>query len=181
LEYKWCREIASRIVDKLKSIGVDAERIVTEEQDVSLKERCRRVNAICSKYGSQNVALISIHVNAASSGKTWMSARGWTGWVYTGASSKSKTLAQYLYDAADKRRLKGNRSVPPYHYWQANYAIVRDTNCPAVLTENLFQDNKDDVEFLLSEEGKQTIIDLHVEGITRYIEKYEEIIEEPIV
>nr|DAT77576.1 MAG TPA: MurNAc-LAA [Caudoviricetes sp.] len=29
--------------------------------------------------------------------------------------------------------------------------MCRDTKCPAVLTENLFQDNKEDVEFLLSE------------------------------
>lgn len=173
LEYKWCREIASRIVQTLQKKGIDAERIVTEECDISLRERCKRVNAVCAKYGSKNVALISIHVNAANSGKVWMGARGWSGWVYTGASSKSKTLSQCLYDEAYKRGLKGNRCVPPCRYWQADFAIVRDTNCPAVLTENLFQDNKDDVEFLLSEEGKQAIIDLHVEGISRYIESVE--------
>ena len=173
LEYKWCREIASRLVDALKKRGIDAERIVTEETDIPLSGRCRRVNAICAKYGSKNVALISIHINAASDGKSWDNARGWSGWVYTGASSKSKTLAQCLYDEADKRGLKGNRSVPPCRYWTANFAIVRDTNCPAVLTENLFQDNKDDVEFLLSEQGKQKIIDLHVDGISRYIESVE--------
>ena len=30
-------------------------------------------------------------------------------------------------------------------------------NCPAVLTENMFQDNKEDVKFLLSDEGKEKI------------------------
>jgi N-acetylmuramoyl-L-alanine amidase len=38
------------------------------------------------------------------------------------------------------------------------------------LTENLFQDNKDEVDFLLSEEGKQIIIDLHYNAIKKYIE-----------
>lgn len=42
---------------------------------------------------------------------------------------------------------------------------------PAVLTENLFMDNKEDVKFLLSEEGKKQIIDLHVQGIKKYIEQ----------
>lgn len=32
--------------------------------------------------------------------------------------------------------------------------MCRDTKCPAILTENLFQDNKEDVDFLLSEKGK---------------------------
>ena len=47
--------------------------------------------------------------------------------------------------------------------------MCRDTNCPAVLTENMFQDNKEDVDFLLSEEGKQMITYIHVNGIIDYI------------
>ena len=47
--------------------------------------------------------------------------------------------------------------------------MCRDTNCPACLTENLFQDNKEDVDFLLSEEGYQAIVDLHVNGILSYL------------
>lgn len=47
--------------------------------------------------------------------------------------------------------------------------MTRDTHCPAVLTENLFQDNKDDVRFLLSDEGKRAITELHVKSIIDYI------------
>jgi N-acetylmuramoyl-L-alanine amidase len=43
--------------------------------------------------------------------------------------------------------------------------VLRNTWCPAVLTENLFQDNKEDVDFLLSDEGRQAIVDLHVRTI----------------
>lgn len=70
---------------------------------------------------------------------------------------------------AEKLGLKGNRSVPKEKYWTQNLAMCRDTNCPAVLTENLFQDNKDDVEFLLSDKGKQTIVDIHYNGIINYL------------
>ena len=38
-----------------------------------------------------------------------------------------------------------------------------------VLTENLFQDNKDDVDFLLSDKGKEAIVKLHVDGIVSYL------------
>ena len=168
-EYAWARDIASRLVAELKKRGLDAERIVTEETDISLRERCRRVNAICAKLGSKNVMLISIHINAAKSDGRWHDASGWSGWVAPNASQKSKILAQTLYDEAAKRNLKGNRSVPSCRYCVGNFAIVRDTNCPAVLTENLFQDNKAEVEFLMSERGKQEIVNLHADAIQKYI------------
>ena len=167
-EYKWAREIANRLVAALKAKGYDAERIVTEETDVPLRTRCQRVNAICQKAGAKNCLLISVHINAAGNG-TWNTATGWSGWVAPNASANSKKLAQCLYAEAEARNLKGNRSVPSCKYWNGNFAIVRDTNCPAVLTENLFQDNQQEVKYLLSESGKRTIVDLHVNGIINYI------------
>lgn len=168
-EYAWAREIASRLVDELKKRGLDAERIVTEERDIALRERCRRVNAYCSKLGAKNVILISIHINAAKGDGKWHDASGWSGWVAPNASQKSKTLAALLYDEAVKHNLKGNRFVPPCKYWVGNFAIIRDTNCPAVLTENLFQDNKEDVKRLLSEAGKESIIQSHIDAILKYL------------
>lgn len=52
---------------------------------------------------------------------------------------------------------------------ESQFYILRKTKCPAVLTENLFQDNQEDVEFLLSEAGKRAIVDLHVKGICKYL------------
>lgn len=171
-EYAWTREIAERIVNDLRALGYDAERIVTEEWSVSLSERCRRVNAVCNKLGAKNVLLISVHNNAAGNGG-WCCARGWTGWVYTKAGAGSRRLAQLLYAEAERLGLQGNRSVPACKYWEADFYILKHTNCPAVLTENLFQDNREDVAYLLSEEGKQAIVSVHVDGIINYIKSYE--------
>lgn len=168
-EYAYTREIATRIVEELKAKGYDAERIVTETTDVSLGERCRRVNKICAKHGARNVLLVSVHLNAAGSGGIWRNATGWSGWIYTKGSERSKKLAQLLYDEADRRGLKGNRSVPATRYWTANFYILKNTDCPAVLTENLFQDNRDEVDYLLTEAGKAAIVGLHVDGIINYI------------
>jgi N-acetylmuramoyl-L-alanine amidase len=63
----------------------------------------------------------------------------------------------------------GNRSIPKEKYWVQSIAMTRDTKCPAVLTENLFQDNESDVSYLLSEEGKAAITKLHVDSIIAYI------------
>jgi len=40
-----------------------------------------------------------------------------------------------------------------------------------VLVENFFQDNKKDVEFLLSDEGKLMVTQIHVDGIIDYLKK----------
>lgn len=169
-EYAWAREIAKRLENTLKAKGLDAERIVTEETDISINERVRRVNAICNKVGTSNVLLISIHINAAGN-SGWKNARGWSVWVAPNASSNSKRLAKCLYEEADKAGFRGNRCVPATKYWVGNYGIVRDTKCPAVLTENLFQDNKEDVDVLMSEDGKQAMVDIHVKGIMSYLGK----------
>ena len=52
---------------------------------------------------------------------------------------------------------------------ESNFYILKNTKCPAVLTENLFQDNKEDVAFLTSQEGIRAIVNLHVEAIKKYL------------
>lgn len=168
-EYKYCREIAAEVVKRLKTMDYNAQQLVTEETDISLGIRCKRVNDICKHFGTQNVLLVSIHCNAKSDGRKWEDARGWQACVSTNASQKSKQLASYLFDAASAQGLKMRSPKPGQKWWAQNLAICRDTNCPAVLTENLFQDNKEDVDFLLSDEGREAIINLHVTGIVNYI------------
>lgn len=169
-EYKYTREIASELEKQLKEKGITAIRIVTEETDVPLTQRVSRVNTICREFGSKNCCIVSIHLDACppNDGK-WHNARGFSVRVAKNASQKSKKLARCLYEQAEALDLKGNRSVPPEKYWVQNLAICRDTNCAAVLTENLFQDNKEDMKFLLSEEGRNAIVQLHLKGILNYI------------
>lgn len=168
MEFAYARLIAIRIVDELMQRGYDAERIVTEENDISLKERCNRVNNICKKLGADNVILVSIHCNAAGSGQ-WMSARGWEAWTSIG-NTKADKLATCLYKAAGKAGFKLRKDETDGDPDKEGHLyILKHTVCPAVLTENLFQDNREDVEYLLSETGKQTIVDLHVNGIVEYI------------
>ena len=172
MEWSYNREIAKRVVSELKRQGYDAELIVTEDADISLTQRAARVNAWCDRLGPSNVVFVSVHVNAAGSGAQWMNARGWSGWVAPTASVKSKDLAQIFYKYAIEYKLQGNRSVPAEKYWIGNFTVLTKTKCPAVLTENMFQDNKEDVDFLLSEEGKKKIVELHVNGLKDYVKKY---------
>lgn len=56
-EYKKARELVRDIVAKRRAMGYDARILVPEDTDVSLTERCRRVNTICNQYGKDNVIL----------------------------------------------------------------------------------------------------------------------------
>lgn len=168
LEYKYAREIVSGIHNELEKLGIKSHILAPEEEDISLRERTSRANKMY-KDNNKEAILISVHCNAAGSDNKWHAANGWQVCVSKNASNNSKKLANCLADSADKEGLKMRYPLPTQHYWVQNLAICRDTNCPAILTENLFQDNKDDVNYLLSEEGKQSIIRLHVEGIKKYI------------
>jgi len=54
---------------------------------------------------------------------------------------------------------------------EAHLYVLKHTNCPAVLTENFFMDNKNDVEYLLSDAGFHAIMRLHIEGILSYFKE----------
>ncbi len=166
-EYAYAREIAGRVVFELRKKGIEAEQIVKEEVDVPLSERCRRVN----EYKASEAILVSIHCNAAGGGSAWMQARGWEAWTSIG-QTKADKLATCLYETAEEylpgmKIRKDITDGDPDK--ESGFYILKHTKCPAVLTENLFQDNRADVDFLLSEAGKCAIVDLHVNGIINYL------------
>ena len=167
MEWEYTRQLAAAIEARLLATGYNVRRIVEEAADVPLRERCRRVNEVCRTH--PHVLLISLHCNAAGNGSQWCEARGWGAYVSLNASENRKRLARRLCEAAELFGQKVRRYAPGQPWWVQNLAMCRDTKCPAVLTENLFQDNRADVDYLLSVEGKQALADLHVQGIADYI------------
>ena len=166
------REIARRVVSDLRDRGLDAELLVPEDDDISLVERVRRVNAACFLLGKQNVILVSIHVNAAGNGSKWLNATGWSVFTCSG-QTESDRLAECLCESAIKnfpgRRIRTDMSDGDMD-WEEGFYILRKSWCPAVLTENFFMDNHSDLEYLQSRAGKQAVVDTHVEGIVEWLE-----------
>lgn len=178
-EWAYVREIVNGIAKKLQEENISYYLVHPEENEINgqsndLILRTTRANTYHSKAKKEGktTVFISVHVNASGiSSKTgWNKASGWTVYIAKQCSDNSLKLAQLLYSEAEKCGLKGNRSVPKDRAWRNDFWVLRRTNMPAVLTENLFMDNKEEVEYLLSEEGKKSIIDLHVEGIKQYID-----------
>ena len=171
LEYAYNREIATRIVADLTDRGHNAQLLVPETEDIPLSERVRRINAHCNTLGKSNVILISIHVNAAGNGTKWLNATGWSCYTSKGQTTSDR-IAECFYEAT-KKNFPGKRirtdfsdSAPD---WEENFYILRHTHCPAVLIENFFMDNKQDLAYLLSQEGRREIIETIIDGIERCV------------
>lgn len=170
-EYAWHRLIAGQIVSRLVAQGLDAQLLVPEEEDISLEERCSRVNNIYRQFGKENVILISIHANAAGRGDRWYDATGWCAYTCRG-NTKADALATCLYDTA-RDYLPGQRLRTDHTDGdpdlEKDFFILRHTLVPSVLVENFFMDSRTDYRFLMSPEGQEAIINLHIDGILRYL------------
>ena len=171
LEYSYTRDLARQVVKILKSRGYDSELLVPEDDDISLSERVRRINTHCQALGKSNVILISLHVNAAGDGTKWMNATGWSCYTCKG-QTESDRLADCLYKAAEQI-LKNQVIRTDYARdgdadWEENFYILRHSLCPAVLVEQFFMDNKKDLAYLISDEGKRNLIDVIVSGLESF-------------
>ena len=161
-EYEFNRDIVKKLYEKLIDSGYDCKIIVPEINDISLPERVKRVNDIYTK--DKNCFLISIHANGG---------RG-TGWeCYTTIhQTESDKLSAFLYKSAVKDipqfKLRTNY-IDGDSDKEENFYILKYTSCPAVLTENLFMDTESDCKYIMSNLGRNAIVQLHYDGIAEYI------------
>jgi N-acetylmuramoyl-L-alanine amidase len=161
LEYEFNRDVVSRIVRQLRAEEIPYEILVSELNDIPLPERCKRVNDLARKYES---VLISVHANAG----------GGTGWeCYTSrGATKADAYATILFNEATrffpnwKMRADYSDGDPDK---ESQFYILAHTVCPAVLTENFFMDNELDCKYIMSEDGRQRIADMHVEAIKKIV------------
>ena len=183
----YSREVISEVAAILRGYGykveIDYEPLdlpktmqtssATLERNRELAMRVNFVNELCRQNGKDNVLYVSIHVNAAGADGKWHTGTGWEAITSVG-QTKADKLATCLYEAARKNfsnvkiRTDYSDGDPDK---EAHLYVLKHTNCPAVLTENMFQDNKADVDYLLSDLGRHQIARLHVEGIINYINK----------
>ena len=156
------RDNVERIIKELNYSGLEAVELCPTWRDVSLSDRCKQANAIGKK---RETVLISIHSNAAGNGKEWHSATGIDTFIYTNASNKSKKLAKITQE----------RLISYLGHWtkdrgvkERNFAILRETNMPAILVEGGFHTNENEVKLILSEEWKEEFTKAIVSACVQY-------------
>ena len=168
-EYEFNRDIVHRIAEKLDKIGIKYEVLVPEvDEDISLSTRAARANKFCKEYGKENCVFISVHANAAGNGTEWKNARGWCCYTSKGETA-SDTYAEIFMKCANDVLVPLKQKIRKYsakkYSWEENFTVLVKTNCAAILTENMFYDNKDDLKFLQSDEGREAIAQIHIDAI----------------
>lgn len=171
MEWKWCRDFVSKLNDAIKKEGFETYILVPEDTDVSLSNRVLRANTVYKNFkrisSDWEIVLISVHVNAAKE-PGWSKASGLTVWVSENASKKSRILASLLQVLAKDDGLTGNRWIPAENFYRSNFYICKNTSSPAILVENMFMTNKSDVDFLLSEEGTDRLVQVYIDALKSY-------------
>ena len=164
-------------------------------QSRELSYRVKQVNALCDKFGAKNVMYVSLHNDAIGNDCQWHDCGGFSVWTSVGQTQGDK-IAECIYDAWEKNAadnyIKDFAELQAKGVYgkkqratrmdmsdgdrdkEAGYYVLTQTKCAACLVEMLFQDNKSDVAFLLSDVGRQVLCRTIVEGIINYIEKYGE-------
>ena len=163
-EYEFNRDIVKRIIQKLKCVGIEHQILVPEITDVSLGERCRRANKMHKDSGNR-CFLISVHANAG----------GGTGFeVFTSVGkTKADEMATVMFNEM-ATGLKGWAMRADYSDGdpdkESQFYILKNTNCPAMLTENFFMDTEKDCRFIMSDAGREKIAEAHFLAIKKIIE-----------
>jgi len=137
------RQITEFVRQALHAAQIDYAVVADEVEDTSLEQRVRTADAI---YGKDKRAVyLSIHSNAGGGeGFELFSGPGQTD------SDKIVNVFQAVYrNTFPEFKFRGVK--------EENFYVLRKTDCPAILVENLFFDNREEAEYLLSTAGQKAI------------------------
>lgn len=171
-EWALNRRIVDRIVYYCNQEDIPVAVLDYEgDDDIPLSVRAAKAN----KYG-RNTCYISVHSNAAGNGTKWMTARGWSIFTTKGYT-KADPIAQIFVEEADKLLPEIGCKTRKYKQkkyeqdWEENFTVLARTIMPAVLTENLFFDNRIENAILQTEEGVDVLARIHFNAMKRIMKE----------
>jgi N-acetylmuramoyl-L-alanine amidase len=153
------KDVTLAIALKLRSIlqndyeNVDVKMSRSSDTTRSLSQRSSGANAWGADF------FLSIHINSGPS-----SAEGYEDYIYNGLSNSSKA-AKYQ-DIIHAEVIKTNQ-LKDRGQKKANFHVIRETNMPAILTENGFISNDHDAALMKKASWIQSVAQGHANGIAK--------------
>jgi N-acetylmuramoyl-L-alanine amidase len=182
-EYLYNRDIVERIIEQMSALGLLYARTLPAEGRYgnALDRRLAVANAVPTDLSR---IFISVHGNAGPAKNlnvfTDDSIRGYETWHFHGsrrgralasvfhrhivsglqeivAENQAQLLPGFEQQYIEDRGLKSKRF--------RQFTVLRETDMPAILTENLFFNNRYDLQLMIREDVRQAIADAHVDAI----------------
>lgn len=135
------------------------------DETVELNER----DDLADNWGSD--VFVSVHINAGKG-------KGFESFIHPNAGASTKALQNVVHAEILAAMRKFDPSLIDRGNKQANYAVVRETKCPAVLTENLFIDSTDH-KWLKNEAFIKSVGEAHARGVAKFLGLPAKSIEKP--
>lgn len=169
-EEEFNQPVKDFLISELKRCNIHVVDITPTADDISLSARVAKANKVyaeyCAKYGKENVnaVFVSIHFNAYDGTFTGPNPSGFGVYVNTGDSVRnSGKLARYIIEELKNGTSQVNRGLK-----EAAFYVLRNTNMPAVLSENGFMDNPTEALLMVNKEFQKEVAIEHAKGICKY-------------
>ncbi|MBY6270206.1 N-acetylmuramoyl-L-alanine amidase [Parageobacillus thermoglucosidasius] len=148
--------IAKYIYDMLNEYeGVQVRLTRTGNQRLTLSQRAKMAN----DWGAD--VFISTHINAGKG-------TGFESYIYNGGVSSQTVALQNVLHNEILAAMRQFGNITDRGKKRANYAVLRETKMPAVLTENLFIDSND-AKLLKNEAFLKAVGEAHARGIAKFL------------
>jgi len=155
-ENEFNREVVKYLDAELKRCGFNTLMVAPGDDDTSLSARTNLANA----KGAD--AYISIHYNAFDGTFNGNDPEGLSIHIYPG-SVQGRKLAECVLKYLKEGTAQKNRGII-----ESNFYVLRETNMPAILSENGFMDNKREALLMLNVDFQKEVAREHAKGICDY-------------
>jgi N-acetylmuramoyl-L-alanine amidase len=125
------------------------------DQTLTLSQRAKMAN----DWGAD--VFVSVHINAGKG-------TGFESYVYNGGVSSQTIALQNVLHGEILFAMRGFGAITDRGKKRANYAVLRETKMPAVLTENLFIDSND-AKYLKNEAFLKAVGEAHARGVAKFL------------
>lgn len=172
-ELTYLNRLTDDIILRLRESVKDTPFITITKLAGPMDQILARLQTLTRTTPPTSNCLIAVGLNSTRMDGHYQAGKGWRV-ISNPESSQSSTLATALATAAMQtlgHRATSNQNTATSLAHLNQTPILTATAIPAVLTLNLYQDNRQDAAYLLSSEGRQAIISLHVKGISAYLER----------
>jgi N-acetylmuramoyl-L-alanine amidase len=125
------------------------------DQTLTLSQRAKMAN----DWGAD--VFVSVHINAGKG-------TGFESYIYNGGVSSQTVALQNVLHGEILSAMRGFGAITDRGKKRANYAVLRETKMPAVLTENLFIDSND-AKYLKNEAFLKAVGEAHARGVAKFL------------